>query len=142
MKIAVSSSGKNLDAQIDPRFGRCSYFLVIDTEDMSYEAFGNENAALSGGAGIQSAQLVASKGVGVLITGHCGPNAVQALTAAGIKFYVGQTGTVREVVESYKNGILTPTTEANAPSHAGMGGGGRGKGMGGRGSRGGRGASS
>jgi len=142
MKLAVSSSGKDLDAQIDPRFGRCSYFLIIDTEDMSYEAFGNENATLSGGAGIQSAQVVASKGVGALITGHCGPNAVQALTAAGIKFYVGQTGTVRESVESYKNGKLTLATEANAPSHTGMGGGGRGKGMGGRGSRGGRGASS
>ncbi len=133
MKIAVSSSGKDLDAQIDPRFGRCSYFVIIDLEDMSYEAFGNENAALGGGAGIQSAQFVASKGVGALITGHCGPNAVQTLTAAGIKFYVGQTGTVREAVEAYKNGILTPTTEANAPTHAGMGGGGRGKGMGGMG---------
>jgi len=132
MKIAVSSSGKNLDAQIDPRFGRCSYFLIIDTDDMSYEAFGNENAALGGGAGIQSAQFVASKGVGALITGNCGPNAVQALTAAGIKIYVGQTGTVREAGEAYKDGILTPTTEANAPSHAGMGGGG-GKGMGGGG---------
>ena len=133
MKIAVSSSGKDLDAQIDPRFGRCGYFLIIDTEDMSYEAFGNENAALGGGAGIQSAQFVASKGVEALITGHCGPNAVQTLTAAGIKFYVGQTGTVREAVESYKNERLTTATEANAPAHAGMGGGGRGKGMGGMG---------
>jgi len=133
MKLAVSSSGKDLDAQIDPRFGRCSYFLIIETEDMSYEAFGNENAALGGGAGIQSAQFVASKGAEALITGNCGPNAAQALTAAGIKFYVGQTGTVREAVESYKNGKLTPATEANAPSHAGMGGGGRGKGMGGMG---------
>lgn len=133
MKLAVSSSGKDLDAQIDPRFGRCGYFLIIDTEDMSYEAFGNENAALGGGAGIQSAQFVASKGVEALITGHCGPNAVQTLTAAGIKFYVGQTGTVREAVESYKNGRLTTATEANAPAHAGMGGGGRGKGMGGMG---------
>ena len=142
MKIAVSSSGKSLDARIDPRFGRCSDFIIIDTEDMSYEAFGNENAALGGGAGIQSAQFVASKGVGALITGYCGPNAVQTLTAAGIKSYVGQNGTVREAVESYKNGKLTPATEANAPSHAGMGGGGRGKGMGGMGNRGGRGASS
>jgi len=151
MKIAVSSSGKDLDAQIDPRFGRCGYFLIIDLEDMSYEAFGNENTALSGGAGIQSAQFVASKGAGALITGNCGPNAVQALAAAGIKFYVRLTATVREAVESYKNGILTPATEANAPVHAGMGGGGgrgkgmggggRGKGMGGRG-MGGKGASS
>lgn len=132
MKLAVSSSGKDLDAQIDPRFGRCGYFLIIDTEDMSYEAFGNENTALSGGAGIQSAQFVASKGAVAMISGYCGPNAAQALKAAGIEFYVGQTGTVREAVESYKNGKLTPATEANAPEHAGMGGGRR-KGMGGRG---------
>lgn len=140
MKIAVSSSGKDLDAQIDPRFGRCSCFLIVDTEDMSYEAFGNENAALGGGAGIQSAQFIASKGAKAVITGRCGPNAVQALTGAGIKFYVGQTGTVREAIDSFNKGKLTPVTEANAPSHAGMGGRGRGKGMGGRG--GGRGASS
>lgn len=132
MKIAVSSSGQDLNAQLDPRFGRCPYFLIIDTADMSFEAFENENAALGGGAGIQAAQFVASKGVKAVITGNCGPNAMQVFSAAGVQVYVGQAGTLKEVLERYKNGELTPTTEANASLHAGTGGMGmgRGKGMG------------
>jgi predicted Fe-Mo cluster-binding NifX family protein len=128
MKIAVSSSGQDLNAQLDPRFGRCPYFLIIDTADMSFEAFENENAALGGGAGIQAAQFVASKGVKAVITGNCGPNAMQVFSAAGVQVYVGQAGTLKEVLERYKK----PTTEANASLHAGTGGMGmgRGKGMG------------
>ena len=71
MKIAVSSSGKGLDSQIDSRFGRCAYFLIVETDDMSFEVFDNESSALGGGAGIQSAQFVASKGVKAVITGNC-----------------------------------------------------------------------
>ena len=132
MKVAVSSSGRDLDAQLDPRFGRCSYFLIIDTQDMSFEVFENENAALGGGAGIQSAQFVASKGAKALITGNCGPNAMQTFSAAGIQVYVGQSGSAKDIVDKYKNGELTPTSQANASPHAGMGGMGmgRGKGMG------------
>ncbi len=73
MRIAISSVGKELDSNLDPRFGRCSYFLIIETDDLSFEVFENENAALGGGAGIQSAQFVASKGAQAVITGNCGP---------------------------------------------------------------------
>jgi predicted Fe-Mo cluster-binding NifX family protein len=141
MKIAVSSSGQDLNAQLDPRFGRCSYFLIIDTDDMSFEVFANENAALGGGAGIQSAQFVASKGVKAVITGNCGPNAMQVFSAAEVQVYVGQTGTIKDVIERYKNGELTAATQANAPLHSGTGGRGmgRGRGMGAGGGRGGRG---
>ena len=132
MKVAVSSSGRDLNAQLDPRFGRCSYFLIIDTQDMSFEVFENENTDLGGGAGIQSAQFVASKGAKAVITGNCGPNAMQILSAAGVQVYVGQSGIIKDIVESYKNAELTPTAEANTSLHAGMGGMGmgRGKGMG------------
>jgi len=122
MKIAVSANGKNLDAPMDPRFGRCAYFVIVDTEDMSFEAFDNANIALSGGAGIQSAQFVASKGANVVITGNCGPNAVRTLSAAGVDLIVGQTGTVRQVIDKYKAGKLEKTAEANVRDHYGMGG--------------------
>jgi len=79
MRVAVSSTGNKLDSQIDPRFGRCTYFLIIETDDMSFEVVNNENIALGGGAGIQSAQFVASKGVSAVLTGNCGPNAVRTL---------------------------------------------------------------
>jgi predicted Fe-Mo cluster-binding NifX family protein len=134
MKVAVSSNGENLDAQLDPRFGRCAYFVVVTPDDMSFEALDNESAAQGGGAGIQAAQFLASKGVEAVITGNCGPNAVQTLLAAGIELFGGQTGTVREVVERFKKGNLRPTSEATVDDHFGMNaqaGLGRGGGMGG-----------
>ena len=127
MKVAVSSTGKNLDSAIDPRFGRCSWFLIIETGDMSFEAFSNESIALGGGAGIQSAQFIVSKGATALLTGNCGPNAMSALSAAGVKVILGQTGTVREAVERYKKGELPSASEANVDAHYGMG---TGRGMG------------
>ena len=102
MKIAISSNGNNLDSQIDPRFGRCAYFLIVDIDDMSFEAFENENVTLGGGAGIQSAQFVASKEAKAVITGNCGPNAVRTLSAADVELFVGQSGTAREAVGRYK----------------------------------------
>jgi len=146
MKIAISSSGQDLAAQLDPRFGRCRYFLIIETDTMSFEVFDNDNAALGGGAGIQSAQFIAAKGVKAVITGHCCPNAIQTMSAAGVQVYVGQAGALQGLVVKLNNGQLTPTTEANALAHTGTGGKGmgpgqgmgRGRGMGGRGVGGGR----
>jgi predicted Fe-Mo cluster-binding NifX family protein len=134
MKVAVSSTGEDLNAQLDPRFGRCAYFLVVDPDNMSFEAFENKSAVQGGGAGIQAAQFLASKRVEAVITGNCGPNAVQTLSAAGIELFGGQAGTVREVVERFKVGHLKPTSEATVDSHFGMNaqaGLGRGGGMGG-----------
>ena len=133
MKVAVSSNGENLDAQLDPRFGRCQFFLVVNPDDMSFEACNNESAAQGGGAGIQAAQFLASQGVKAVITGNCGPNAVQTLSAAEIELFVGQTGTVKEVVERLKKGKLIPTSEATVDSHFGMASGSEGGMSGGRG---------
>jgi len=138
MKVAVSSNGNNLDARLDPRFGRCAFFLVVNSDDMSFEAFNNESAAQGGGAGIQAAQFLASQGVDAVITGNCGPNAVQTLSAAGIELFADQAGTVKAVVERFVKGNLRPANEATVDSHFGMGagtgfnrGGGTGRCMGG-----------
>ena len=120
MRIAVSSKGMDLSSQIDPRFGRCAYFLIVETNDLSFEAFENENIALGGGAGIQSAQLVASKDTKVVITGNCGPNAVKTLEAAGVQLFVGSSGTVKNGIERFKNNELRPIKEANVSDHFGM----------------------
>ncbi|MBW2369263.1 MAG: NifB/NifX family molybdenum-iron cluster-binding protein [Deltaproteobacteria bacterium] len=132
MRVAISSNGQDLQSQLDPRFGRCNYFLIINLDDMSFEAVNNSGKALSGGAGIQSAQLVADKGVNTIITGNCGPNATQALTAAGIELILGQMGTVKDVIERYKKGELKPITDESSGNNYGRGmGGGRGRGLGG-----------
>ncbi len=134
MKIAVSSSGNDLDSQVDPRFGRCAYFVIVETDDMGFEAFENGSIAMGGGAGIQAAQFVASKGAKAVITGNVGPNAVQTLSAAGVETFVGQSGTVREAIERYTKGKINSTSTPNVADHYGMGSGagmGRGMGMGG-----------
>ncbi len=141
MKIAISASGPDFNSQIDPRFGRCAYFIIAETDDMSYEALNNASMSLGGGAGIAAAQSVASKGVKAVITGNCGPNAVNTLTAAGVQLYVGQSGSVKEAVERFRANQLNATSEPNVVDHFGMGGGagmggGGGRGMGGGGGRG------
>jgi predicted Fe-Mo cluster-binding NifX family protein len=131
MKIAVSSSGKSLDSHIDPRFGRCAYFVIVETDDMRFEVFVNKSITLGGGAGIQAAQFVASKGAKAIITGNVGPNAVQTLSASHVKIFAGQSGTIREAIERYTRGDIKPIRAPNVADHYSMGGGGgMGRGMG------------
>jgi predicted Fe-Mo cluster-binding NifX family protein len=126
MKIAISSTGKDLDCQIDPRFGRCQYFVFLDPETMEFEAAENQGVTAMGGAGVQAAQFVVQKGANTLITGNLGPNAASALSASGIKVYLVSGGTVKEVTEAYKSGTLKEGSGATVPPHFGMGGGRRG----------------
>ena len=134
MKIAVSSTGDKMDSAVDPRFGRCMCFIIVDPESMSSETVSNQSAMASGGAGIQAAQTVMDHGVTIVITGHVGPNAFQTLNAGGIKVITDAAGTVKDVIEQYKQGNLKEAEGATVNSHAGMGGG---AGRGGRGGRGG-----
>jgi predicted Fe-Mo cluster-binding NifX family protein len=120
MKIAVTATGPSLDANVDPRFGRCRWFLIVETDDLSFDAVENPNANLGGGAGIQSAQLMAERRVKHVLTGNCGPNAHQTLSAAGIGVVVGCSGTVRDVVEGYKSGQFATADQPNVGSHFGM----------------------
>jgi len=120
MKIAISSAGNDLDSQVDPRFGRCKYFVVVDPDTMEYEAFENSSAA-SGGAGIASGQFITGKGVDSLLTGNCGPNAFNVLEASGIKVITGVSGMIRDVVEGFKSGKYQPVSKPNVAPHAGMG---------------------
>jgi predicted Fe-Mo cluster-binding NifX family protein len=130
MKICVTATSNSLDAPVDPRFGRCPYFVIVDSKTMQFEAIPNIASSATGGAGIQAAQTIANKGAGVLITGNVGPNAFQALSAAGIKIVTGASGTVREVVEKYKKGELRETGAPTVGGHFGMGRGrGRGRGQ-------------
>ena len=110
MKIAVSATGKDLNSELNPRFGRCEYFIIVETNDMSFDAFENENNELSSGAGIQSASFIASKGVGVVLTGNCGPKAAQTFSAAGIKVLTGFSGTVKNAIEKFKTNEDDPRT--------------------------------
>jgi predicted Fe-Mo cluster-binding NifX family protein len=111
----------DLNAQVDPRFGRCQYFVFVDSDTMAFEAMPNEAIAAPGGAGIQAAQTVVNKGANMLISGNIGPNAFQVLSTAGVKIATGVNGTVKEAVEMYKNGGLSETGGSTVAAHAGMG---------------------
>ncbi|OHB59529.1 MAG: dinitrogenase iron-molybdenum cofactor biosynthesis protein [Planctomycetes bacterium RBG_13_46_10] len=120
MKIAVTSTGKTLDSQVDPRFGRAACFIIINTETMDFSAIENESVAAAGGAGISSAKAVIDAGAEAILTGNCGPNAERTLSAAGVKIYTGANGTVTEAIEQFKTRKLTEATGPNVQSHFGM----------------------
>ena len=114
MKIAVSSQGTDIDSQVDPRFGRAAYILVVDTVSNGVEVLDNsENLNAFKGAGIQAASMVSDKGAEVLLTGFCGPNAFKTLEAAKIKVANDVKGTVREAVDMFNNGEVSYSDGAN-----------------------------
>ena len=121
MKICITAQGDNLDSQIDPRFGRCQYFIIVDTETLEFEAIQNPNIDAMGGAGVQSGQFVAGKEVKAVLTGNVGPNAFQTLQAGGLEVIVGVSGSVKEAIEKYKKGELKPTNNPSVDRKFGMG---------------------
>lgn len=103
MKIAVSATGGSLDAQISEQFGRCAYFLIVETETMKFEPVSNPGQGMMGGAGPEAVRVIASRGAEVVITGQVGPNAQQALDAAGTRVVAGYESnmTVKTAVTKY-----------------------------------------
>ncbi len=102
MKIALSAEGNHLNAAVDHRFGRCAYFIIYDSETGEYEAVENPAAQARGGAGTQSAQLMAEKEVEVLLTGAVGPNAERGLSALGVRVVTNVEGnSVRDAIENF-----------------------------------------
>ena len=120
MKICITSEGKTLDSKVDPRFGRCQNFIFFDTDTEKFEAQENINSQFQGGAGIQSGQLVISRGVKVVLTGNVGPNAHQVLSAAGISIFTGVSGTVKEAISGYKKGEYKSADTPSVGSKFGM----------------------
>ena len=137
MKVVVSAMGEDLNSEVSPVFGRCPMYVFVDTDNMQFEAVPNPSMSAPGGAGIQAAQFVVSKGVQAVLTGNVGPNAFNVLQAAGISIYPVTAGTVQQAVDAYKGGQLQPISGATSGMYGGMGGrGGTGRGMGRGGGRG------
>jgi len=120
VKICITSQGDNLDSQVDPRFGRCQYFIIVDTQTFAFEAILNPNVNGMGGVGIQSAQFIADKDVKIVLTGNVGPNAFQVLQAAGVNIIVQVSGKIKDVIEKYNNNDFKLTEKPSVDSHSGM----------------------
>ena len=117
MKICVTSKGNNLEAEVDPRFGRAAYILIVDTFSFGIEVLDNsKNANAFKGAGIQAATMISGKGASALLTGHCGPNAFKTLQAAGINVANDISGTVKDAVTAFNESKIEYSDQANAES--------------------------
>ena len=116
MNVAITATGSKPTSDVDSRFGRAPWVLVYDTESKSWEPHEVTSATAARGAGIQAAENISRLGATVLITGACGPNAFQTLSAAGIKIYAGGGRTVEEAVRDFERGQLHELTGANGPN--------------------------
>ena len=122
MKIAISSSGTDQSSQVDPRFGRCQYFIFFDTESGKSEAVANAAQSAGGGAGIQAAQTVADHEAETVLTGNVGPNAHRALQAAKISVITGVSGTVSDALKAFQEGTYKATDRPTVQPHFGLSG--------------------
>jgi predicted Fe-Mo cluster-binding NifX family protein len=114
MKIAVTAVGTDIDSPVDPRFGRAAYILIVDSETFDFEVVDNkENVNALKGAGIQAAKTVSDKGAEVLLTGFCGPNAFETLSAANVGVANNASGSIRDAVKAYLDGQLPLSDKAN-----------------------------
>ena len=119
MKVAVAASGEDLQAKADPRFGRCPYFVIVDSETMEFTAVANPGGTQGSGAGIAAAQVVARTDAEVVIAGNFGPNAYKVLAEGALKAYTGASGTVKDAVEAFRAGSLEAADDATVPAHFG-----------------------
>jgi predicted Fe-Mo cluster-binding NifX family protein len=120
MKICISACGRDLDSEVDPQFGRCNYFVIIDLEKGSVESIKNPGFEASSGAGIRAAEAVARERIDVLLTGSLGPNSFSILSEAGIETYYGVRGKVAFALHEYQAGKLALLKRPNAATHSGM----------------------
>lgn len=118
MKLLFTTSGADLNAPLDPRFGRAEKFLLYDLDAENFKIFDNQqNLNAAQGAGIQSAETAARLGANAVITGHCGPKAFRVLNAACIAVYNTRAATVAEALAAYKSGALMASEEADVEGH-------------------------
>ena len=125
-RLAFSSSGSSIADFVDPRFGWCAYFVLLDDSNGLTEAVPNSARSLGNGAGIQAAQDLLNRGVSVVLTGDVGPNAYRILSAAGTRVYRCVGTNVADAIREYKYGKLVELTRPTSPGHHGHGPGGRG----------------
>jgi len=118
VKVAVTSRGEDLEADVDPRFGRARYVIVYETDDDTFSVIDNLKAMnAEQGAGIQAAEAVSRAGAVALLTGNCGPKAFGVLQSAGVSVYVGVSGKVKDAIQALKVGELTPADSPNVEGH-------------------------
>jgi len=114
MKIAIAADGMDLSAEVEHKLGASRYLMIVDLDSGDYEAVPNPGASGQRGAGMQAIVLAISRDVKAVVTGYCSPVAQEQLKANGIEVLLGVSGTVKEVIESYKKGDLGKSLQAES----------------------------
>lgn len=127
MKVCITSQGKDLESQVDPRFGRCQYYIIYNVKDEDFNVEKNPYINAAGGAGIQAGQMIIDKKVEVILTGNVGPNAFRTLNAGGIEVVTGISGSVKEAIQKYKKGEWDSADSPTVDSKFGVGKTGKGR---------------
>jgi len=122
MKIAISSTGKNLESEVDARFGRCNYFLIVKIENKKikdFKAIENTGKDQMGGAGVTAGEIVAKQKVDAIITVNLGPRAFSVFEQFKINVYQGE-GKIKDVIQKFLDGKLKEISNATGPQHEGL----------------------
>ena len=122
MKIIISSTGETLENEVDVRFGRCPYFLIVEIEDnkvKNLNVIENMAKAQMNGTGISASEIVANEKPDAIITTNLGPRAFSVFEQLKIKVYKAQ-GKIKDVVQEFIDEKLEELTNATGPQHAGL----------------------
>lgn len=88
MKVAIASTGNTLESNIDSSFGRCAWFIIVDTEDGGMEFIPNTNRDMEEHAGKAAVELVATRNVSMIVSGEFGAKIKPLLDSMHIQMVV------------------------------------------------------
>ncbi len=118
MKVAVTARGSDLEAELDPRFGRARFFILVDTDSDLFTVHDNaRNIDMVGRPGVSAAQDIVRLGMDALITEKVGPRTFATLQTGNIDVYVGASGHVTEAIAQLKRGELERIKEPTIEEH-------------------------
>jgi predicted Fe-Mo cluster-binding NifX family protein len=106
MKVAFTVNTQAENPSLERRFGRCPYFLVVDTETQKRTLLSNPGLDSPHGAGTQAAQFLVGENIEAVISGDIGPNAYAVLNAAGVEMFSAGMGQVDALLADFQAGKL------------------------------------
>ena len=119
MKIVISATGRDVESNIDATFGRCSFFLVLDTKTKDVKVLMNTTKDIPDKIGVTAGEIVANQGIDAVITTDIGPKAFEAFGKYGNKMYRAE-GKINDAVQQLEEGKLSEITAPTGPMYMGL----------------------
>lgn len=102
-----SLDNEGLNGEVSQHLGKTPYFVLIKWENdqiAKFQVLESESKHLGGK--ITPGEFIAGSGANILLCGNLGQKAVQMIEKAGIKIYVGASGTVLDSLHDWAKGNL------------------------------------